>query len=303
MANILVHKIGSGKPADNKLLAGEFGVDIDSGILWVGTSSGEAVELSGGDIKWEQLIEVPIEIIQIIDKNDPNYISIADLEGKVEANENAISDILKELERLEGKIDANASNISTNAGAIAANTEQIGKNTSLLSAHDAQIKANTTDIGTNTGNISANADEITKLWAALGDGLTGLTLGGEYNAAINVVENPTDAGREAGLVHNQPLPATENTKGVYVMVTTEGKLSGTGIAPNAEGGRADEEMAYVGDWLVSDGVHGWVLFDFHTDATLWGQIGGDITLQTDLQDQFATKVGVNDTIGGGNYNL
>ena len=303
MANILVHKIGSGKPADGKLQAGEFGVDVSEKILWVGTSTGEAVELSGGDIHWDQLVEVPIEIIQIIDPNNPDYIDIADLEDRVAANETAISTLQADLKTLEGKVNTNASNIADNSTAIATNAENISKNAALLSSHDAQIKSNTTNIATNTGNISTNSDEIAKLWTALGDGLTGLTLGGEYNAAINVVENPTDAGREAGLVHNQPLPATENTKGVYVMVTTEGKLSGTGIAPNAEGGRADEEMAYVGDWLVSDGVHGWVLFNFHTDATLWGQIGGDITLQQDLQDQFATKVGVDDTIGGGNYNL
>lgn len=301
MANILVHKIGSGKPANNKLATGEFGVDVSAGILWVGTGTGEAVELSGGEIKWEQIVEVPIEIIQIIDPNNPDYISIADLEARVDANETAIGTLQSDLKTLEGKVNTNASNISDNATAIGENAAAISVNSSLLSSHDAQIKQNTTDIGTNKGNISSNTDEITKLWAALGDGLTGLTLGGEYNAAKNVVENPTEAGREAGLVHDQPLPATENTKGVYVVVTTEGTLSGTGITTFNE--KQDGQMAYSGDWLVSDGVHGWVLFEFHTESTLWGMIGGDISLQEDLQAQFATKVGVDDTLGGGNYNL
>ena len=302
MANILVHKIGSGKPANNKLATGEFGVDVGEGILWVGTDSGVAVELSGGDIEWGQIINVPIEIIQIIDKNDPDYISIADLEVKVDANKEAIDGILAELERLEGRIDANASNISTNAAGIAANKTKTETNAALISANTAQITANATQIGLNTAQIEVNTGEISDIWAALKDDLTGLTLGGQYDAANNLVRNPTTEGFNAGLTPDSALPATEGTKGIYVVVTTEGKLSGTGIAPIGDG-KADGEMAYKGDWLVSDGVHGWVLFSFHTDATLWGMIGGDISLQEDLQNQFATKVGVDDTLGGGNYNL
>lgn len=298
MANILVHKIGSGKPANNKLATGEFGVDIDNKILWVGTDSGEAIELSGGDILWNQIIDVPVEIIQIIDKNDPDYISIADLEGRVTANEEAIDKLNTDLGNLSDQVSLNASNISDNAAAIKANGEAISTNSSAISSNAAQIADNKKNIETNAGNIASNKGEIDDIWAALGDGLTGLTLGGEYNAAKNVVENPTEEGREAGLVHDQPLPATENTKGVYVIVTTEGTLSGTGITA-----RVDGQTAYKGDWLVSDGIHGWVLFDFHTDAVNWGMIGGDLANQTDLSEALDGKVGVDDTIGGGNYNL
>lgn len=302
MANILVHKIGSGKPADNKLATGEFGVDIDANILWVGTDSGEAVELSGGDIKWNQIIDVPIEIIQIIDKNDPNYISIADLEGRVDANEIAINKLISDLGDLETQVGLNASNISANADAILVNAGAISTNTTNIATNKAQIEQNKKDIATNTGNIASNKNEIDDLWTALGDGLTGLTLGGQYDAAVNVVRNPTTEGIEAGLRPGEALPATEGTKGVYVIVTVEGPLDGTGIAP-IDGGRADGETAYVGDWLVSDGVHGWVLFSFHTDSTQWGTIGGVLGNQTDLAEALAGKVGVDDTIGGGNYNL
>lgn len=301
MANILVHKIGSGKPADGKLQAGEFGVDVSAKILWVGTGSGEATELSGGDINWNQIIEVPGAIDIIINPNNPDYIDISDLEDKVDGNTTAITDILAELIRLEAKIDANAVNIATNAADILTNAGKISANASLLSSHDAQITANTNQISINTGNISTNTGEIADIWAALKDGLTGLTMGGEYNAANNQVENPSTAGLAAGLTDGGALPSTESTKGLYVIVTTEGVLNGTGIpAPFSE--RQDGKMAYSGDWLVSDGIHGWVLLEFHTEATLWGMIGGDITQQTDLQSQFATKVGVDDTIGGGNYN-
>lgn len=302
MANILVHKIGSGKPANNKLAVGEFGVDVSEKILWVGTSTGEAVELSGGDIYWNQIIDVPGAIDIIIDPSNPDYINISDLEDKVDGNTTAINDILAELTRLEGKIDANAVNIATNAADILTNAGKISANESLLSAHDAQIKENTTNIGTNTGNIASNKQEIDDLKLLVEGSLTGLTLGGQYDAAVNVVRTPTTEGIDAGLRPGEALPATAGTKGIYVVVTVEGPLDGTGIAPPSDS-KADTEMAYVGDWLVSDGVHGWVLFSFHTDSTLWGAIGGDISLQTDLQDQFLTKVGVNDTIGGGNYNL
>lgn len=302
MANILVHKIGSGKPADGKLQAGEFGVDVSEKILWVGTSTGEAVELSGGDINWDQIIDPPAAIDIIINPNNPDYIDITDLEDRVDSNKAAIDGILAELTRLEGKINANAANIATNAADILTNAGKISANESLLSAHDAQIKENTTNIGTNTGNIASNKQEIDDLKLLVEGGLTGLTLGGQYDAAVNLVRSPTTEGFEAGLRPGEALPATAGTKGIYVVVTVEGPLDGTGIAPPPDN-RADTEMAYVGDWLVSDGVHGWVLFSFHTDATLWGMIGGDISTQEDLQAQFLTKVGVDDTIGGGNYNL
>ena len=303
MANILVHKIGSGEPAKNKLATGEFGVDVGKKVLWVGTDTGDAVELSGGDIKWEQIIDVPGSIDIIVNPDNPDYISISDLEDKIDGNSTAISDLQSELIRIEGKVDANRSLIDQNIADIDANATLLGTQGQAISANSAQIALNKTLSEQNAAGVASNLAKIEALETGLEGSLTGLTYGGEYDATNNVVKEPSQEGKDAGLVHNEALPATEGTKGLYVIVTTEGLLDGTGIKPEADGGRTDGKMAYKGDWLVSDGVHGWVHLEFHTEQTLWGTIGGSIELQDDLQAQFATKVGVDDTIGGGNYNL
>jgi hypothetical protein len=303
MANILVHKIGSGQPGNNKLATGEFGVDIEKKVLWVGTDTGEAVELSGGEIKWEQIIDVPGAIDIIINPDNPDYISLDDLQTQVNNNSTAIGDLQDELARIEGKVDANRSLIDQNISDIKDNADLLDSHSSTLSAHGAQIQANKILSEKNEGGVADNLAEIEKLKLALDGSLTGLTYGGEYDATNNLVKEPSTEGKEAGLVHNEALPATEFTKGLYVIVTTAGVLDGTGIKPESDGTKTDESMAYKGDWLVSDGVHGWVHLEFHTEQTLWGTIGGEIANQDDLQAQFATKVGVDDTIGGGNYNL
>jgi hypothetical protein len=302
MANILVHKIGSGEPAKNKLATGEFGVDVGKKILWVGTDTGDAVELSGGDINWDQIIDVPGAIDIIVNPDNPGYISLDALAEKVENNSSAIGVLQAELIRIEGKVDANKSLITQNTADIEANATLLGTQGSAISANSAQIALNKSLSEQNKGGVESNLARIVALEAGLEGALTGLTLGGQYDASVNVVRSPTTEGFEAGLKPGESLPATAGTKGIYVVVTVEGKLSGTGIAPIGDG-KADDEMAFVGDWLVSDGIHGWVLFSFHTDSTQWGMIGGDIGLQDDLQAQFTTKVGVDDTIGGGNYNL
>ena len=292
MATTIITKYGNGKPGTDDIAHGELAIDMTGAVLYTKDGNDKIIALGGDVIGWDQIDPdtIPPEIINIIDINAEGYI---DLEALLElANQNSI-DIGKlgeDLTALELRVKANETNIGTLTGRVDGIDDAINGDGGILERlGDAEedIKDNASNIATNTGNISSNKQEIDALKLLVEGGVTGLTLGGEYNAALNVVENPTEEGKAAGLVHNEALPATEGTKGIYVIVTTEGVLSGTGISK--ANGKSDGETAYPGDWLISDGVHGWVLFEFHTDATVWGQIGGDIANQTDLQGALDLK--------------
>ena len=80
--------------------------------------------------------------------------------GKIEDNENNISDNL-------GKINTNTNNISSNSGQLSTNTDnistnsgQINTNTNNISSNSGQLSTNTDNISTNSGQISTNTDNI-----------------------------------------------------------------------------------------------------------------------------------------------
>ncbi len=312
MANVIKLKYGSGVPGNNQLVTGEIGLDLTNKVIYSCDADNNIVEMGrnmgeGGTIGWDQIDPdtIPPSLEIIINGEIPEYITLDALIAQVKTNEDDIAALQgweslarAEIIKLQGDVSANRTDIDTNKGDIKTLSDKQGEQGLLISG-------NTDAIAELDGRVVANKGEIDALKTALEGELTGLVLGGEYNAASNVVENPTPEGREAGLVHNQPLPKAEATKGVYVIVTTEGPLDGTGIAPKpdpVEGGeRNDEDMAFPGDWLVSDGIHGWVLFQFHTDATQWGMIGGSITAQTDLQDALDEKYDKDSEIVCGNY--
>jgi hypothetical protein len=288
MATTIITKYGNGKPGTDDLQHGELAIDMTGSVLYTKDGNDRIIELGGGTVGWDQIDKdtIPPELIAIID-------GTIDLDALLElANQNnidigALGDDLAELEK---RVKANEAAILALQNSVGDLDEQINGDGGIaerLGDAEDDIKENTKQIGINAGNISSNRSEIDALKLLVEGGVTGLTLGGEYNAAQNWVENPTEEGKAVGLLNGQPLPATAGTKGFYVIVTTEGVLSGTGISK--ANGKSDGETAYPGDWLISDGVHGWVLFEFHTDATVWGQIGGDITNQDDLQEALELK--------------
>ena len=307
MANVIKLKYGSGVPGNGQLVTGEIGLDLTNKVIYSCDGNNKIVEMGrnmgeGGTIGWDQIDPdtIPPELEIIINGEIPEYVSLDALVAQVKANEDAI-DALESWEAIaKGEIIKLQADVSGNTTAIETNASGIKALNTSQGEQDIKIQANTDGVADLDGRVTSNKAEIDDLKTLVEGELTGLTLGGQYDAANNLVRNPTAEGIEAGLRPGEALPATAGTKGIYVVVTVEGPLQGTGIAP-IDGGRADGEMAFKGDWLVSDGVHGWVLFSFHTDSTLWGTIGGDITAQADLQAQFATKLGVDDDIVGGNY--
>lgn len=293
----IIQKYGFGTPDNGELAKAEIGVDLTDGILYSSTDGNDIIELGRGEISWENITGKP----PTIDPDDgDNYVDLTALEARVGVNEvdiaalkAAVADLESDLAALEGKVDKNTENIAANAGNISTNTNNI-------STLDDQINADgglADKIEENTTNIGLNKDEIDKLKDLLDANLTGLVMGGEYDASINQVSKTTAAGEAAGLEQGQSLPTGEGTKGIYVIVTKEGVLANTGGSP----ARSDGDTAHVGDWLVSDGIHGWILFSFGMDAVNWGMIGGDIESQEDLMAKFDEYIKHTDTINCGTY--
>jgi len=309
MANTtIISKVGSGKPSTGQLQQGEIGIDIEDKKIWTfSTKDNDFVELSGGDINWNQIDpeSFPDEITNILfPDGNPNYVDLSVLKAQVESNtdrigalEDVVGDatkgLVKEIEDLKGKVDTNADDISKNASDISGLATRVGTN-------ELNISANTTAIGVNTGDISTNADEIKRLEGLINNSMTGLVLGGEYDAFQNRVVTCTNEGFTAGLKIGEALPApSESTKGIYVIVTVEGPLSGTGtMAPNRE---EDGTIAHVGDWLVSDGIHGWLLFELGQQEVTFGMIGGSPYDNQALKDALDAKIDVDGTIVCGSY--
>ena len=262
----IINKYGFGEPTPGELKKAEIGVDLTKGYIYSSTDGADIIELGRGEIKWENITDKP----PTIDPDGGNYVDLEDLLNRVEENEDDIEVLQTALKALDDQINADGGLVD-------------------------QIAENVT-------NISNNATAIKDLEALLNQNLTGLVMGGEYDASNNLVSDTTAAGEAAGLAAGSPLPVGEGTKGLYLVVTTEGVLSGTGgYKKDGSAGRADNDTAHVGDWLVSDGQHGWILFSFGMDAVNWGMIGGKLSNQSDLVAEFENYLKKTDTIDCGTY--
>jgi len=306
MANVIKLKYGSGVPGPNQLETGEVGLDLFNKVIYTADALGNVIEMGrnmgeGGTIGWDQIDpdSIPLELQIIINGEIPEYVSLDALVAQVKANQDAIAALEAWETTAKGEISKLQSDVSANAGLIAQNTSDIGKLNTSQGSQDILISANNAAIGELDGRVEANEDEIELIKAQLDKELTGLVLAGTYSAASNKITSVKTDAAPAGFVENTSLNAYlgNDYAGYYFIVDEPGQLANTGTPA-----RADGEDAFVGDWLVSDGPH-WLHFNFSQESTVWGTIGGDITAQDDLQDQFATKLGVNDTIDGGTYTV
>ena len=302
MANIIKLKYGSGVPAQNQLATGEVGLDLTNKVIYAGDANGNAVEMSrnmgeGGTIDWDQIINIPIEIENIINGNIPEYGSLDALINQVKANATDIAALKAwettaklEISKLQSDVSANTTAIGKNAGDITALNTSQGQQDILISGNADKITAL-------DGRVTDNEDEIEAIKAQLDKELTGLVLAGTYSAATNKITSVKSGAASAGFVEDQPLNAYlgDNYAGYYFVVDANGTLANTGTPA-----RADGDLAYIGDWLVSDGPH-WLHFNFSQESTVWGTIGGELSAQTDLQAALDLKYDENSTIAGGNY--
>lgn len=297
----MIQKIGNGVPAEGQLKRGELGLDLASNVIYSSSNGTDILVMGISEVSWGDITGMP-DFILNIDPNQPGYIDITDLEARVEINEADI-EILKSLVTPENG-DNLAEQVAKNTTDIGTNALNISDNAGAIAALDTTVNGDPGDAndGGLVDQVDTNVEEIAALKAALNDAVTGLVLGGKYDAENNVVTEVTTEGTSAGLVVGSNLPIDEGTKGIYVIVTVGGTLEGTQVASPATGDhRADGATAFAGDWLLSDGQHGWILMDFHTDATEWGMIGGTLTNQADLVAEFSNYIKKIDTIDGGTY--
>jgi hypothetical protein len=307
----IVSKYGYGQPANTELAKGEIGIDLQNSAIYTSTDGSDIIALGITEVQWGDIIGVPPELIV----GGDGYVDLSTLEEAVVKNAGDIAALQATVGQVQSDLADAIADIAVNAAAIGVNAEAISDNASAISANTGNINSLNSQINdspnglvhliaANTTQHEANASEIAALWSALGDAQTGLVLGGKYDAKNNmVVGNPTPEGAEAGLVEGQNLPIDDKTKGIYVIVTVGGELEGIEANPGtSDSHKSNGDMAYPGDWLLSDGQHGWILMDFHTDATEWGMIGGDVTAQTDLMDYLSdTYLAKDGVIDGGTY--
>ncbi len=283
----MIQKIGNGAPAPGQLKRGELGLDLSSNVIYSSSNGTDILVMGISEVKWDDITGLP-DFILTIDPNNPDYIDISGLEARVKVNEEDIA-LLKGIVTPEGD-DSLA--------------EKVAANTANITTLELTVNGDPDD-GDDGGlveQVEINVRDIAELKAALNDAVTGLVLGGKYDAQNNVVTEVTADGTTAGLIVNQNLPIGEETKGVYVIVTVGGELEGIEANPaSSDSHLANGQTAYPGDWLLSDGQHGWILMDFHTDATEWGTIGGTIGNQDDLMAAFTNYLKKPDTIDGGSY--
>lgn len=190
MTTILL-KRGTGKPTE--LAYGEVAVDTGAQLLYAGTADGNVIELSGGSISWDQLVDIPDFILEI----DPNGgINISELEKQVNDNADEI-----------GKLQTDINQLWSTLHEISA------------LASSALDKANE-----NAEAIASNASEIEAIKKEINAIESGLIFGGVYSPASNAVTNVDQYALDRGFTEGGVLTTstTAAQQGIYFIVTESG---------------------------------------------------------------------------------
>ena len=298
----IITKWGFKEPTLSDLEQGELGVDLLAKILYTRNASNQIIELGGGDINWNQIDPgtFPEEITNIID----GTWEIDELITQVERNKGDIATLRADLNALDAEVKENLKQIGINAGNIADNLALIQALDARVVVNEGDIKTNSADItvvegrlDANDGKIQKNKDDIEALQAIVDGDLTGLSFAGTYDVPNNIVQDVSFAGTQAQIKAGDTLDqhAKAGNEGLYFVCEGEGFLG------DLRRDSSNGQMAYSGDWLVCDGIHGWILMSFGGDHVSWGTIGGNIENQTDLQDALADKLESGDTLDGGRF--
>ena len=302
-ANVtIITKYGFKKPTLIDLAVGELGVDLLGKVLYTRDTANQIIEVGGGSVDWSQINPdtIPDEITNIID----GTINLSQLVALVGENADAIID-------LDADLKALTLVVAENTRLIGINTKGVSDNVDAIDALDTRVGTNEGKILKNEGDITAvegrldeaepkieqNITDIADLKKLVDGDLTGLYLGGTYRLPDNKVEDVTDTGTLAGINKGDDLGqhAKESNKGMYFVIEGSGTLGG--LFRDSSNGQQGQN----GDWLVCDGIHGWILMSFGGDHVAWGAIGGNIESQTDLQEALATKLEEGDTLDGGKF--
>ena len=183
-------KRGTGKP--DALEYGEVAVDTGAQVLYAGTADGNVVELSGGDIAWDQ-IDLPDWIIEI---GPDGTINLSELEKQVNANAEEIGKLQTDVNQLWAQLQE--------VSALAT--------TALNKANE------------NAGKIADNASEIDALKNEINAIESGLIFGGVYSPITNAVTKVDKYALDRGFTEGGTLTTntTAEQQGIYFICSVAG---------------------------------------------------------------------------------
>ncbi len=294
----IILKYGNGEPAVGQLAQGEVGVDLQGKSIWTySQNESKNIQLSGGDVELGQLPDV--------DLGGDNFVTIEELAIIVGQNQTDLAD-------LEGRVFANEGDISTNKDGIAANLTAIGKLETSVEALEKwqeetdqwisnltiELERMNGEIGANTTAHETNAAQIELLWNEIGLVEGGLQYAGNYNCGTNLISTVSDYAASLQVEAGQTLGANvgDDQKGLFFIATVAGTLQNSG----GDGSQNGQEV-YVGDWLICDGTK-YVLANYQMETVGFEQIGGDPYENEKLKIALDAKISrVNDVIECGSY--
>lgn len=306
MPTTIITKFGTGTPPVDQVQTGELAIDMANQILYTKDASNppNIIQLGGGEVHWNQIIGIPDEITNIIDINADGYVNLQQLNALVLQHSGEIADLETDLSNLTGRVDKNETNIGLHGGRLDVLEDAIYGDKGIierLGDIESDINSLQTSVSNNSQGIIDNTKEIETIKGLLDQDLTGLALGGTYSveatSANNTIVDVTGSGFAHGFQIGDRLNAhmSDDDKGWYFVVQGNGELSNL----SREG--SNGAQAQNGDWLVSDGTHGWILMSFGGDHVTWGSIGGNIENQTDLMEYLEPYYQDGDTIDCGEY--
>lgn len=304
MPTTIITKFGTGTPPAEQVQTGELAIDMANQILYTKDAGNKIIKLGGGEVYWNQIIGIPEEITNIIDINADGYINLEQLNELVLLHSGEIAQLETDLSNLAGRVDKNEANIGLHGVRLDALEDAIYGDKGIierLGDIESDINSLKTNVSNNSQGIADNTQEIETIKDLLDQDLTGLALGGTYSveatSANNTIVDVTGSGFAHGFQIGDRLNAhmSDDDKGWYFVVQGSGELS------NLSRDGSNGAQAQNGDWLVSDGSHGWILMSFGGDHVTWGSIGGNLENQTDLMEYLEPYYKEGDTINCGEY--
>lgn len=260
-------KRGTGEP--DSLAYGEVAVDTVAQILYAGAADGSVVELSGGDIDWNQINPdtFPDWIIEI-DPNKPDSINLSELEKQVIANTDDIS------------------KLKTDVGSLWNELHEIA-----MLATQALNKANE-----NAGKIADNKAEIDALKDEISAIESGLIFGGVYSPVTNKITNVDQYAMDRGFGEGDTLPVstTADQQGIYFICSIAGSATINGESVNLK----------AGDWLIANALS-WTVVSYGFETISIDQVAHLRDYLTALDNTDAALDGritaLENEIDGGSY--
>jgi len=260
---VILLKRGSGKPTS--LAYGEIALDTAAQIIYAGKLGGGVIEMSGGDINWNQID--PDTLPPGLGGDKP--INLVDLEARVTINEGSITDI-----------EADLISVWLELNRVAEIAEE------ALAA----TVVNATNIQTNKNDIADLRKEVELIES-------GLIFGGVYSVASGKISQVDAYALDRGFVEGQLL--TSNTlkeqQGIYFICSDSGTVT---ILPNGN------QNCQTGDWMIATGLS-WALVNYGFDTITIDNVVGlrdeldDIT--DDVGDLEGRVLSLETTIDCGGY--